>query len=360
MQVRGWRILRKMPAIAGKIILLAMALTWLSGCETYRIRDNFVQLREDGAIVVPVSFTDDGGMLIDVLVDGQGPYPFLIDTGSTTTAIFDDARTTLGLDIIPGRQVEVRGIVGTAMRPVVKAGSMDIGTIREEDKVIVVLDSRRQNAGETAWGLVGLDILQDFALAWYPEEQYFYFIPQKSLAPYVESGWIDVPMYRDPYGSGFEELYFADVSIDGRTIPGLIDLGSAFTLMNWEDIQHPNLRKSRQNLRREWQLQGAVEDFLPTVASIYPVISIGSYDYYDHTVLVHEFDSGNITGMAGQPLFIAGASMFAEHDFIMDFANDRLYLSRASMDRPKRGTTGTRLRNYATGSFNLKSYHWND
>ena len=359
--MHGWGWSGRMPqgAVVRSFMVVVLTL-WLSGCETYRIGDDFIQLREDGAIVVPVSFTDDGGMLIDVLINGQGPYPFLVDTGSTTSAIFNDARTTLGIDVIPGRQVQVRGIVGTAMRPVVSAGSMDIGTIREEDKILVVLDSRRQNAGRTAWGLVGLDILHDFALAWYPQEQAFYFIPQKSLEPYVETGWIEVPLSRDPYGTGLEELYFADIVIDNRTIPGLIDLGSAFTLMNWQDVQHPNLREYRRNLRREWQLQGAVDEFLPTVASIYPVIRIGDYAYYDHTVLVHEFDSANITGAAGQPLFIAGASMFARHDFIMDFANRKLYLSRTSMDRPKRGTTGTRLRSYATGSFNVKSFHWND
>lgn len=360
MQVRGLRGYDRLLTAAGQLLLLAVSTLCLTACETYRIQDNFIQLREDGAIVVPVSFTDDGGMLIDVLVNGQGPYPFLVDTGSTTSAIFNDARTTLGIDVIPGRQVQVRGIVGTAMRPVAKIGSMDIGTIREEDKVLVVLDSRRQNAGETAWGLIGLDILHDFALGWYPEEQSFYFIPRQSLDPYVESGWIEVSLHRDPYGSGLEELYFADIVIDERTIPGLVDLGSAYTLMNWQDIQHPNLREYRRNLRREWQLQGAVEEFLPTVASIYPVIRIGDYAYYDHTVLVHEFDSANITGAPGQPLFIAGAGMFAQHDFIMDFAGRKLYLSRASMDRPKRSTTGSRLPSYATGSFNVKSFRWND
>ncbi|NHK27857.1 clan AA aspartic protease [Parvularcula flava] len=349
-----------MPFAAIPNLLLLVAVVCLTGCQTHRIQDNFIELREDGAIVMPVTFTDDGGMLIDVLVDGQGPYPFLVDTGSTTSAIFNDARATLNLDVVPNRQVQVRGIVGTAMRPVVRIASMDIGTIREEDKVLVVLDSRRQNAGATAWGLLGLDILHDFALAWYPEEQSFYFIPQKSLEPYVETGWIEVPLQRDPYATGLEELYFADISIDERVIPGLVDLGSAYTLMNWEDIQHPNLRKSRQNMRREWQMQGAVEEFLPTVASIYPVLRIGDYAYYDHMVLVHEFDSENISGAPGQPLFIAGASMFAQHDFIMDFANRKLYLSRASMDRPKRGATGTRLRSYATGTFNVQSFYWND
>ncbi|GGD01262.1 hypothetical protein GCM10011342_07840 [Aquisalinus flavus] len=342
------------------MLLLVLVTLGLTSCATHRIEDDFIQLREDGAIVVPVSFTDDGGMLIDVLVDGEGPYPFLVDTGSTTSAIFNDARARLGIDVIPGRQVQVRGIVGTAMRPVIRVGSIDIGPIREEDKLLVVLDSRRQNAGETASGLIGLDILGDFALAWYPEERSFYFIPHRSLVPYVETGWIEVPLRRDPYGAGLEELYFADVEIDGRTIPGLVDLGSAFTLMNWADIQHPSLQERRRMLRRDWQLQGAVDEFLPTVASIYPVLRIGDYAYYDHMVLVHEFDSANISGAAGQPLFIAGASMFAGHDFIMDFAGQKLYLSRSTMDRPNRSTTGTRLRSYATESYNVKSFRWND
>lgn len=360
MQVSGWRRSNRLPRAAAPLLPLVLAVLCLSSCATHRIADDFIQLRADGAIVVPVSFTEDGGMLIDVLVDGKGPYSFLVDTGSTTSAIFNDARARLGIDVVPGRQVQVRGIVGTAMRPVVRVGAVDIGPIREEDKVLVVLESRRQNAGEKASGLIGLDILHDFALAWYPAEQSFYFIPHMSLDPYVSTGWIEVPLYRDPYGSGLEELYFADIEVDGRTIPGLVDLGSAFTLMNWEDVQHPSLQERRRVLRREWQLQGAVDDFLPTVASIYPVLRIGDYAYYDHTVLVHEFDSANITGAPGQPLFIAGASMFAGHDFIMDFAGQRLYLSRSTMDRPNRSMTGTRLRSYANGSFNVKSFRWND
>lgn len=94
-------------------------------------------------------------LTVPVLIDGSGPFDFLIDTGSQATAVTREINATLAL-----RPAGTATLVGMASRravELVEVGRLDIGSHTITDLAAPLLE--REHVG--ADGIVGLDSLQD-------------------------------------------------------------------------------------------------------------------------------------------------------------------------------------------------------
>lgn len=300
-------------------------------------------MRQQGALAVPVTISQDGGMMIDVSIDGSAPVPFILDTGSTTTAVFEDARERYGLAIVPDKLVEVRDLITTSMVPVAVIDSLQISGREQGGLQAVVLKSRLPGIAEGAAGLIGLDVLKQHTLAYHAAERTLYLLPPGRTDAFDADNWNEVALNPDPYDTGLRILYFADMEIDLRTIPALIDTGAVRSSMNWEGVRYYELLRIRRMLQSEWEAQGAVGEFTPIAFGIYGEFRLGGYRYYVRRVIINEFDSYNITGKAGEPLFIAGADLFRDKDFVFDFTNSRLFMSIPSRDPKSRLQISTHI-----------------
>ena len=92
---------------------------------------------------------------VPVMIDGDGPFDFMIDTGSQATAITYEINEALG--IAPHASATLVGMASRRSVPVVELGSLKVGNHEVFDLVSPVLS--RANVG--ADGIIGLDALQD-------------------------------------------------------------------------------------------------------------------------------------------------------------------------------------------------------
>lgn len=95
-------------------------------------------------------------LTLPVMVDGSGPFAFMIDTGSQATAITQEVRTAIGL-----APVGTAVLVGMASRrevELVDVSRIEFGTSSFTNFAAPVL--AREHVG--ADGIIGLDALQDF------------------------------------------------------------------------------------------------------------------------------------------------------------------------------------------------------
>ena len=103
----------------------------------------------------------DGAVVVPVFVDHSGPFRFLVDTGSTGSAISDTVATELGLR--PVAKAELVSASGRVMLPVVRLGRTAVGTA-ERDGLLASLvrseDLDRLTAG--VQGVLGQDFLSGF------------------------------------------------------------------------------------------------------------------------------------------------------------------------------------------------------
>ncbi len=79
--------------------------------------------------VAPTQRDRIGRIWAPVYLDGQGPFRLVLDTGANRSAIIGRVADQLGYRGRTERQVRVRGVTGTAIVPVARAGRMEIGDL---------------------------------------------------------------------------------------------------------------------------------------------------------------------------------------------------------------------------------------
>lgn len=95
-------------------------------------------------------------LTLPVMVDGAGPYAFMIDTGSQATAITHEIRAALNL--APAGTAVLVGMASRRTVDLASVGRIDFGSNSYTSFTAPVL--ARENVG--ADGIIGLDALQDF------------------------------------------------------------------------------------------------------------------------------------------------------------------------------------------------------
>src|SRR5687767_14730557 len=102
-----------------------------------------------------------GAVIVPALVDGRGPYTFLIDTGAAHTVVRAGLARQLGLTVVD--TMDVITPVGHESREVVRLGRVSVGS--------AVADSMLASVVEADWlrmdhdrfdGLLGQDFLSRF------------------------------------------------------------------------------------------------------------------------------------------------------------------------------------------------------
>ncbi|WP_395330580.1 aspartyl protease family protein [Novosphingobium sp. BL-8H] len=96
----------------------------------------------------------DERMTVAVAVQGQGPYHFLIDTGSQQTVVSSTLAGTLGLPL--GPEVTVIGMAGSSSVSTARVGTLAIGQRSFRDLTVPLLEAQHIGAD----GIVGTDSLQ--------------------------------------------------------------------------------------------------------------------------------------------------------------------------------------------------------
>ncbi len=65
-----------------------------------------------------------------VMVNGKGPFRFVIDTGASRSTLAPHLARALGLKVSVGRNVMLNGVTGAAEVPTVAVDSLEIGALQ--------------------------------------------------------------------------------------------------------------------------------------------------------------------------------------------------------------------------------------
>jgi predicted aspartyl protease len=159
-------------------------------------------------------------LTVPVLVEGAGPYAFMIDTGSQATAVTHEIRAALALP--PAGTATLVGMASRRQVDLVDVGRIEFGSNSFTNFTAPVLD--REHVG--ADGIIGLDALQDFRVL---------------LDFRKQTITVEDANTRDS-GSGFEiivrartklgQLLITDALIEGVRATVIIDTGAQASLAN--------------------------------------------------------------------------------------------------------------------------------
>lgn len=162
----------------------------------------------------------DARMTIPVLVEGSGPYHFLLDTGSQATVLSQRLAGELGLPA--GPSITITGMAGTQLAATAEVDNLAIGSLLLGGLTTPLLDYAHIGAD----GIIGTDSLQDRRVL-------FDFTTNRitvseSIAPRADKDYEIVVRARSRSG----RLVMTHARIGRVTVRVVIDTGSSTSVGN--------------------------------------------------------------------------------------------------------------------------------
>ncbi len=266
---------------------------------------------------VPFTTTERGLILVDVHINGQGPFPFLVDTGATSSVIFAPLAERLGLGQTKQRYAIVHGIVESGQHPVSVVDSLQIGEATLSGVEAIVLQSP---AVQRTWlGIIGLDYLEEYVFVFRNRrrEQTLTLFRHGDMPRNYLTGWRELPVYHDATLKRPYKLLFVPIRVDGKRLDGLIDLGSSTPIMNWAGARRIGFDRMYRRLEEQWLIQGATGEFAPKTIIKDVEIAIGRLTSRG-SLLVIDTPALRELNRQDTPFLILNAILFSRSDFAVD------------------------------------------
>jgi predicted aspartyl protease len=158
-----WGSFNRVSRVMGLLGLILAAMAMLSGCSVSVGQVDQVGPSNGTSASVQVVTDEAGGVtvLAPVMIEGHGPYIFVVDTGASVSLI--DRRVAMELNLkVSGSAQQVEGIGGVQTVVPVNVSGWNLGQIKLPTTTIDKTSFSSQELGGNAVGLLGSDIWNQF------------------------------------------------------------------------------------------------------------------------------------------------------------------------------------------------------
>jgi len=290
---------------------------------------------------LPYRIDYDGWITVSAMVNGKGPYDFIVDSGATITAVFANLSDTNAFTLADRPPIRVLGLVTANSLPAVNIGDIAVGNQRLAGHVGVVLPNWK-NVERSPSGVIGLDFLTQYKVYIDADKRTIRLYDRQDSAPLLPDGWSKTRMRADDFASDASTLYRITVNMYGRRIPCIIDLGASGTIVNYRALRRLYSGVyTGQSGRKGFSTGSRLSDIFENVEISRPVripiIKIANAQWRQH--IVHAFDAPIFEelGVHRKPFCLVGTDLMAEHSFIFDFTHETLYMG----PKARRNAAGT-------------------
>ena len=332
------------------ILIIALLLT---GCATTPTSvDTLDGLTvQKGVVSIPYSRNNGGLFIVNVELLGTQAN-FLLDTGATRSSIFADFYEKYSMGAKDEGMVNVHGLVNSGTRPLTEIPELKLGALGFEKLVVAILPERIDVSygpeSVKLSGLLGMDIFKNYSLYIEPDTSLIHFIPNNLPRPPLSGKWDQVSLFPNPFSEQDRDLHFFDLRVGNILFPAILDSGAEFSLMNWHVTQIPQIRRLKKRLRKEWEMQGALDKFDPAVKIKVYDMRAGAKFWDKNEFIVMDFDHLEVLGIKDKPIIIAGAQIFEDKRVFMDFEENKIWFE--SQPRKPRNGFGVTLQTPALPS----------
>ena len=161
-QARGWR--RRVRTALG-LALAALVVLGFAGCGiTIGAASPSATAAGDTAVPIKVLKGQDNSTLAEVpiYINGQGPYPFILDTGASISLIETPLAQRFSLPVVTGSRQNVSGVGGSTSSVLVRVAHWRVGKVTLPAMTIARASAPSIQAGTGVDGLIGSDIWSSF------------------------------------------------------------------------------------------------------------------------------------------------------------------------------------------------------
>ena len=273
----------------------------------------------------PYRIGDYGRLVTDVMINGQGPFSFLIDTASSTSLIFEHVRKQLNLGPSQPGHLLVYGINDVTEAMPVSPRSLGVAGEEIKDLTIGVLP---ESGADEPDGILGLDVLA----------RYFVVLDRpamrlKLLAPVAASSkpyedWAQAKLTARSLRKFPIRFWYLNAQFNRRRFTTLFDLGAGITMMNWDAAEELGVHK------RDFDRNGPPpEDLWDVLGKSSPAVRVTNLDVglsgksWDRQLaIVSDAPVFGYFDLDEKPAAIMGPGLLRDTSLAIDFAEGRLYL----------------------------------
>ncbi len=192
------------------ILLFALVFV-LCGCAS-------VLNQDDALAITPYHIIDGGRIVVEARVNDQGPFHFVLDTGSSISIVFDELRDKLGLEFASGKPVFIHGLVTAGQFPLLNISRLQLGREIWADARIASLPGETEASADID-GILGIDFLRRYAVGFSTQDRAVRLYSPSLVSDRSYRGWASIPLQRVNIGESGAALYFFEVEISGQKVP---------------------------------------------------------------------------------------------------------------------------------------------
>ena len=258
-----------------------------------------------------------GRIIAPVIINGQGPFRFVVDTGATHSAISLQLVQALGLGVEDNDKVRLRGVTGSALVPTARIERFEAGDLLIENSSMPVLAS----AWSGADGVLGMNGLEEKVIV-------VDFKHDRIRIQNTSRRWRDLS--RVPVKIGFASLLLADGFVGRVRVKAIIDTGAQHTLGNRalrEALQIPASR-----VPSYISVHGVTIGVQPAELAAAPLIRLGNMYMSQVNIAFGDMHVFDVWDLTDQPALLVGMDVLGVLEMIViDYRrNELLFKPRSS------------------------------
>ncbi|MCA8888727.1 MAG: aspartyl protease family protein [Parvularculaceae bacterium] len=280
---------------------------------------------------VPYRQAYGGVLTVEVTIDGEGPYDFIIDTGATLSIAFQNLADQRGFSPTGAAPRRVLGILGSDMLDPHLIGDIRLGEAEMPDHVGVLIPDWAPPR-ETPHGILGLDFLKQYAVIFDVEEKTMTLYRHGEIPKAALKGWRKINLTANTYAAATGALFVTRGLINRSQTTFIVDLGSAATLINYEAAEAIYSSVVSRDLGEGFttgsRLRDVFNDRTHARTALINRIQIGRVVWRSAGVWVYDAPIFDEIDVQRRPFGLLGADLIAAQDFALDFGENALYITK--------------------------------
>ena len=282
----------------------------------------------DALYAIPTRRDRIGRIVVPVMVDGRGPFQFMLDTGANTTVLAPHLAETLGLRVDLDQLVTMSGVTGSAPVPTAEVDHIEAGAISLGKRRLAVAQASLIGTD----GVLGVDALEDkLVVADFGHDRIEVLDARRHRST--------PRLRRIPAGSRFGRLLVVDALVGTIKVKAVIDTGGQRTLGNRALYAELGLRPSMTERGAAAEVVGATDTRQYGEKYTVPRITMAdNLDITELAVVFGDFYIFKLWNLQRTPALVIGMDMIGTLDmFGVDYLRGEVQMKAGRDWSERRG-----------------------
>jgi predicted aspartyl protease len=247
-----------------------------------------------------------------VMLNGQGPFPFLVDTGASISCVSRPLAETLGLPIQERRQVHT--IVGVKVEPMALIDELRVG-VRKERRMSALAIPIEQSDVQ---GVLAVDWIRDQRVTLDFANSDLKFAASRTERS--EPGRVVIPARRR-----FGQLTIIDADLGDRQVNAMVDSGSEVSLCNSALLALLDRRQAMPPKRELVHMISVIGEPFAGDLVYLPFLRLGGLQLGNVAVVHSDAHAFAIWGLADKPAVLLGMDILRQFRAVsLDFGRSQV------------------------------------